>query len=485
MGNVLVLWSVGAGAAGVLAVLCGLMWLSERRETANLMLCLLGIATAVSAYAELGMMHSTTPEALGAWLRWYHLPIFLALVAQVVFVRYYLKADLAWLLWGAILARCVVLVVNFAVYPNFNFLSIDSLRTVSFLGDQISAIGAAVPRTGMQSFAIVSLVLLFAYVAIAVGRSWARGGADRRRRALAVGISIALPMLWTFIYTQLVAFGVLHTPITNIPWLLGSLLIMAYVSGYDLVQTGRARLEAAELRIRLAQIERVSLMGQLASALAHELSQPLSAIALNVGAGRRQLKQDAPDLAEIGHILHDVGADQRRAVETFDRIRQLFKRRAINLNPIDIDEVVRNVVALVSAEANAKHVVLRWQIEPDLPRVAGDPIHLSQVLLNLVMNSVQAVQSRPIDARLVVVEARLNHPTDEIAICVQDSGPGIPGAIVDRIFEPLFTTKPDGMGMGLALSHTIIEAHGGRLWADRASEREGATFRFTLRRAPA
>ncbi|HYD07335.1 MAG TPA: ATP-binding protein [Reyranella sp.] len=483
MENFVILWSVGSAVAMVLAVLCGLMWLIDRRDSGSLMLCLLGIATALSAYAELGIMKSATPEAYGAWLRWYHLPVYVALVTQVLFVHHYLETATSWLKWSAIAGRSFVVIVNFLVTPNYNFASIESLRSISVLGDEVSLIAGAVPRSGMQSIAVASLVLLEVYVIDAAVRCWRKGGAERRRKALAVGLSIGLPMLCTFIYTQLLVFGAIQAPISNIPWFLGSLLIMGYVSGRDFVLSRRARLEVAELRSQLAQVERVNLLGRLASALSHELSQPMSAMSLNLGAARKQMQRTPPDLGEIAAILDDVDADNDRAIEIINRMRQLFKQRTIELNPIKVEDAVRNAVSLADGEAKAQGVFLLQRVPPGLPPVFGDSIHLSQVLLNLLLNGIQAVKSRPLGARHVAVEARADLAKGEVEICVRDSGPGIPGTIVHRIFDPLFTTKPEGMGMGLALSHTIIEAHGGRLWVDKESEQEGAVFRFTLRAA--
>jgi signal transduction histidine kinase len=480
---VIVLWSAASAAAMVLAVLCGLMWWLDRRDTASLLLCILGASTAVAAYIELGLMHSTTPEEFGAWVRWYHLPLFPALVAQVLFVHTYLESSTKWLMWGVILSRAFIFIANFSLHPNYNFSSIESLHFVSLLGDQISTIDVAIPRPGLQWIAVFSLVLLFAYVMDAVVRCWRKGGAEQRRKALALGLAEALPMLGTILYGQLVIFGVLGGPISNVPWFLGALLIMGYVSGRDFVLSRHARLELAELRSQLAQIERVNLLGRLASALSHELSQPMSAMSLNLGAARRQLKRETPDVAELAAILHDVDADNDRAIDIINRMRQLFKQRAIELNPIKVEDAVRNAVSLAEAEAEAKNVVLLLRIPSDLPPVAGDAIHLSQVLLNLLINGIQAVQSRPRGDRRITVEARADAARGEVEISVHDSGPGIPGTIVHRIFDPLFTTKPEGMGMGLALSHTIIEAHGGRLWVDRESPEEGAVFRFTLRAA--
>jgi signal transduction histidine kinase len=482
MGNLTTLWSVGAVAAIVLAVLCWLMWLVERREIAALMLGVLGVATAASAYAELGMMHSATPEQYGAWLRWYHLPVYIALITQILFVHFYLRTSRMWVMCAAIAGRSFVLVTNFAVEPNFNFSAIASLRSTSLLGEQISAIGTAVPR-GWQWFAVASLFLLMAYLVDTAARCWVKGGRDSRRRAVAVTLAFGLPMLCTVVYTQLLVFGVFRGPISNIPWFLGALSMMAYVSGREFVISRRVRLELAELRGQLAQIERINLLGQLASALAHELSQPLTAISLNVAAARKQLKRVQPDMREVNSTLDDIGMDDRRAVEIIEGMRQLFKQRAIEMNPIKIDDVVRDAVSLVGAEAHSKQVSLQWLIQPGLPLVSGDRVHLCQVLLNLLMNSIHAVQSRPVDARFIVVEARTSEAIGDIEVGVQDSGPGIPGTIVNEIFKPLFTTKPEGMGMGLALCHTIIEAHGGRFWADNLSQQEGAIFRFTLRHA--
>ena len=162
-------------------------------------------------------------------------------------------------------------------------------------------------------------------------------------------------------------------------------------------------------------------------------------------------------------------------------MRQLFKRRTIEMQTISVEAVVQDVVSLVQAEATSKRVELRSTVQPGLPQVFGDRVHLSQVLLNLVMNSIHALQSRPLGARHIVIEAHSHE--GEVEMAVRDSGPGIPSSLADQVFQPFFTTKSEGMGMGLALSRTIIEAHGGRLWCDETTQQAGAVFRFTLRPA--
>jgi signal transduction histidine kinase len=480
---VTILWSFCSAVAIALAAMCGWLWLIERRDRASLMLCLLGLATAASGLVELALMHSATAAEYGEWVRWYHVPIFIAVVAQVLFVRSYLGTGRSWLLWAVILARSVVLVVNFSTDPNFNFVSIDSLRPISVFGEQVSVIARAMPRPHWQMFALISLVLLMAYLIDAVAQRWLKGGMDSRRRALTVGFGIAIPMLSAVTYTQLVVFGVLKVPVSNLPWFLGASLVMAYELGRDVLVKRRGRLELIELREQLAQAERVSVLGQLASALAHELIQPLTASKANVDAARMELDNEQPDLEELRAILDDVDRDDSRAVDIITRMGQFSRRRAIDMQPLAVEDLVQDVIALVHSEAMNKHAVLALVMQPDLPRVLGDRVHLSQVLLNLLVNSIHAVESRPIDERGIVIEARAGEAKDEVELAVRDSGSGIPDNLRDEVFKPFFTTKSNGMGMGLALSRTIVEAHGGRLWAERMTQQDGAVFRFTLKRA--
>ncbi|MCX6878386.1 MAG: ATP-binding protein [Verrucomicrobia bacterium] len=239
-----------------------------------------------------------------------------------------------------------------------------------------------------------------------------------------------------------------------------------------------AEMETRELRGHLAHADRVTLLGQLASALAHELSQPLGAILRNAEAAEMILQTPAPDLDELRAIVTDILSDDQRAGHVIERLRSLLKRRSLDPQPINLQAVIAEVLALVHADAAARQVKLAFAATPALHMVLGDRVHLQQVLLNLLVNAMDALDACNPDQRSIQVVA---HRTDvaTVEVRVSDNGPGLPGDSPERWFEPFFTTKPNGMGMGLPVSRTIIEAHQGKLWAEHGPQ-GGACFCFTV-----
>ena len=483
MGTVTVLWLLCAALAMALAGTCGTVWLVERRNRASLMLCILGLAAAVSACIELGMMQSAGGGEYGTWLRWYHVPVFLTLVGQLLFVHYYLGTGRLWLLRTVIFLRSVVLAVNFILFPNFNFAQIVSLRHVSFLGSQISVLGDVIPRDGWQLFATASLILWLAYLIDAAARLWMSGEPESRRKASAVILSIAAPLFATVVYTQSLAYGFVRGPISNLVWFLGALTTMAYETGRDVLLRRAAQQELSDLRRQLTLMERLNVAGHLSAALAHDLAQPLTAATANTEAALLLMNRGKTDIKELQSILSDVHGAHSRAAGIIAQMRQLFRQPNIAILPLELAPLLQDGVELVRPEAESNHISIPVLIQPGLPDIRGDRVHLLQVLLNLLMNSVEAMQSQPADARRIVIEARSRDADGGVEVAVKDSGPGIPASIADKIFQPFFTTKPEAIGMGLSLSRAIIEAHGGRLWADRTPPREGATFRFILQPA--
>jgi PAS domain S-box-containing protein len=250
----------------------------------------------------------------------------------------------------------------------------------------------------------------------------------------------------------------------------------------DITERWHAEQELQQLRQEIAHVSRVSMMGQLASALAHEINQPLGAILRNAEAAELFIRHESPDLDEIRAILADIRKDDQRASAVISRMRALLKGQSLDTRPIDVGELIGEAAALARADAAARHVKLETNISLELPPVNGDRVHLEQVLLNLILNGMDALNGTTQNDRRVTVGARLDGP-QSIEIAVSDTGSGIPADRLARVFEPFFTTKPNGMGMGLPISRTIIEAHGGRLWAENNNNGSGATFRFTLRAA--
>jgi signal transduction histidine kinase len=247
-----------------------------------------------------------------------------------------------------------------------------------------------------------------------------------------------------------------------------------------LAQRARRRWAEGEIqrqRAELAHATRVSTAGQLASALAHELNQPLGAILRNAEAAEIFLQGPNPDLTELRAILVDIRKDDQRAGGVIDRLRSLLKRRNLEHEEINLGELLQETVKLVEPEAAARRIKVALDLPTRLPAIKGDRVQLQQVALNLILNGMDATETREPPARQVTIRAREAPEGAEVAVL--DRGAGIPAEKLPRLFEPFFTTKPNGMGMGLAISRTIIETHGGKLRGENNAD-GGATFRFTL-----
>jgi PAS domain S-box-containing protein len=236
--------------------------------------------------------------------------------------------------------------------------------------------------------------------------------------------------------------------------------------------------ETQELRRELAHASRVSVLGQLASSLAHELSQPLGAILRNTEAAELLLESPRPDLEELQEIVSDIKRDDQRAGAVIDRLRSLLKRRQLEVRPIAPGGLVTDVGGLLRADALSRQVALEWDVQPGLATISGDRVHLSQVLINLIINAMDAVMAREPSQRRVRVSAR-SADGRTLELEVRDSGPGVPEDSLERIFEPFFTTRAAGMGMGLSICRTIVDAHGGTLEA-RNGPAGGAIFTVRL-----
>jgi signal transduction histidine kinase len=246
----------------------------------------------------------------------------------------------------------------------------------------------------------------------------------------------------------------------------------------DRVRVEEERERQRELEADLAHINRVSMMGELAASIAHEVNQPLSGIVSNASACLRWLAGDAPDVEEVREAVRDIARDGKRAGEVVARIRALTKRTAGPREKLDLNEIIREVLALVGDEARRSSVIVQTQFADDLSPVAGDRVQLQQVVLNLVMNAIEAMSSTAERARELVIATR-NVDADQVQVTVEDSGIGVDPNTINKIFDSFYTTKPGGMGMGLSISRSILQAHGGRLWAT-VNDDPDTSFHFTL-----
>jgi PAS domain S-box-containing protein len=249
----------------------------------------------------------------------------------------------------------------------------------------------------------------------------------------------------------------------------------------DVSERRRAEDEAQTLRDELAHVTRVSTLGELTASLAHELNQPLSAIQSNAQTAQRLLERGGVAAGELTDILEDIVADNRRASAMIRHLRAAMKKSKTEVQPLNVGELVQEVTALVLPDILKRDAMLSLDLAPETPQVLGDKIQLQQVLMNLMVNSLEALE-RSEGGHLGV---RCHpHPSGEVRISVEDSGPGIPADRLEGIFEPFYTSKPEGLGMGLAICRSIALAHGGRLWAENRPE-GGAVFHLALPAAPA
>jgi PAS domain S-box-containing protein len=244
--------------------------------------------------------------------------------------------------------------------------------------------------------------------------------------------------------------------------------------------TERKHVEGAlrDAQANLAHVVRVTTLGELAASIAHEVNQPLAAVVANAEAGLRWLRRGTPDVDAACRSVEWIIDDGNRASEVIRRVRALANKTSIEKVPLDVNDVVRETIALVRRELISHRVTLRTELTPALPIILGDRVQLQQVIINLVMNGAEAMQSVTDRPRELVIRSGQDE-TQQVLVSVTDCGVGISAENADRLFNAFFTTKSGGMGMGLSICRSIMEAHGGRLWAT-ANVPHGAMFQFTL-----
>jgi C4-dicarboxylate-specific signal transduction histidine kinase len=234
----------------------------------------------------------------------------------------------------------------------------------------------------------------------------------------------------------------------------------------------------SEAQLALAHVTRVTTLGELMASISHEINQPLAGVVTNGQAGLRWLSQDPPQLDRARSSIERIVRDSNRASDLIQRVRLLAKKAELRMVPLDINEVIQEGALLIQREVLDHGVNMRTDFASALPRVTGDRVQLQQVIINLMLNSIEAmvgVMDRP---REILVKSQQDGP-ENVVVAVRDSGIGIDPKTADQVFRAFFSTKPTGMGMGLSISRSIISSHGGRLWVSPNTD-YGATFQFTL-----
>jgi C4-dicarboxylate-specific signal transduction histidine kinase len=233
-----------------------------------------------------------------------------------------------------------------------------------------------------------------------------------------------------------------------------------------------------DAQMELARVTRVTTLGELTASIAHEVNQPLAAVVANAEASLRWLDRGTPDLDAVRRSVEWVISDGNRAGEVIRRVRALANKSDIEMVPLDVNDVVRETIGLMQREVLSHQVSLRVELVPALPTILADRVQLQQVIINLVMNGIEAMQPVTDRPRELLIRSR-QEERQLVLVSVTDCGVGISAENADRLFNAFFTTKSGGMGMGLSICRSIMEAHGGRLWAT-ANIPHGATFQFTL-----
>ena len=256
------------------------------------------------------------------------------------------------------------------------------------------------------------------------------------------------------------------------------------VFAVDLTDLKRAEDAAREserqyhaVQMELAHANRVTTMGQLTASIAHEVSQPIAAMLTNAGTAERWLARAPPNLEKAKQVINLIITDAKRAADIISGIRGLVKKAPSQQGDLAINEMISEVIALTRGDLSKNEILVRMELAEDLPLIRGDRVQLQQVILNLIVNAIEAMSQTADGPRDLLISAKSE--ANSIRIAVQDSGPGLPQAGIERVFEAFYSTKPAGLGMGLSICRSIVEAHGGRLWATPNQPR-GAVFYMTL-----
>ena len=463
-------WLVMASMCVTLALVHGLVWLRRHGAVGSAAFALMALSVAGMGYVEVRMMLAPTIEEFGRFLWWYQVPVWTAFVALVCFVRFYLRAGRAWLGWSAVGLRTLALLVNFFMTPSIQFREITSLEFVETFGTPL-AIARGTPNPWL-AIAHGALLVLILFLIDAMRDLWRRG---QRRNALAVTGSLTLFAIAGTTLALLSYWGLAPLPVFASVVFLPIVVAMAVELGLDLINAARLSDELSAKRAEVEHMSRVATLTELSGTLAHELNQPLGIIMSNAEAAQRILESDNPDLHEVADILGDIVDADERAGAVIQRLRAMLKRSAPDRQQLAIDRVVDDVVRFMRTDLARRGIAVETVLDGG-GKVHADRVSLEQVMINVIKNACDAMDGNPTGERVVSIASTSDG--DGMVVRISDRGRGLPDP-PERVFAPFYTTKSEGLGMGLAIARSIVASHGGRLTAERNAH-GGATFRIDL-----
>jgi signal transduction histidine kinase len=484
---VIAVFCMTAGACLTVALTHGLIWWRQRESWAHLLFALAAVGTVACAWCDLAMAQAQSPAEFSTAVRWIHVAVWLIVVPLAAFVRLYLHAGRPWLMWAFFGVRTFALIPDFLTGQNLNFRVITRLQEINFLGETVATpVGDPNPWVLVNQF---STLMLLVFVIDASISAWRNGD---RQGPVVLGGSIVLCIVAATIQPVAIVWGHRPWPVTTSLFFLGIIVATCYELAGKVIRTEKL---ADELRVsrqqallaaqaiqahhsEISHLARTASLSGLSPSIAHEVNQPLTAILSNAQAGLLILKNDNVDLHVIREILRDIETDDRRASEIIHMVRALSKKADFQPRSLDANKLIEDVLKIMNHDLQSREVRLVSSLAADLPSIRGDWVQLQQVLINLILNAGDAMAQ--VDKGLRVITLRSAFIDGQgIDICVMDTGGGIAAGAEERIFEPYFTTKQQGLGLGLSLSREIVAAHEGRLWAENLAA-GGAAFHLTI-----
>ncbi len=461
-----------AGVCAMLGLLHFLLWF-RNRSFKYVLSTTMAMSAGVCALLELAMLRSTVIADYQQLLQLQNFFVYILLMSTVWLVDIQLDTARRWMAYLIATMWSIGMVINFLSPGSLVFEKISELtQHTVFWGEQFTvASGVENPWVWLVN---IATLLILVYVIDASIRAWRH---NNKQSAIVIGGGIVLFLLFGLVHSILVDSGVLESPYMVSFAYLAMVMAMSYDLASEITDRLKVQNELQQTRREMERLTRASVLGELASALAHEVNQPLAAILSNSQAALRFMENEQFNVEELREILEDIVRDDKRAGDVIRSLRAMLTKKEMASEKFHIKDAINEVATILHGELGAQQVTLQTDTAADVPEITARRIEIQQVLMNLLLNAEQVLHDVLSEQRVITVTAKIQEGM--ISVSVADNGPGIPAEQLPKIFDAFFTTKLESMGMGLAICKRIIEAHGGKITAENGSQ-GGAVFTFTL-----